>query len=710
MLLKTRAELVYAHNRVNERAHEACLRPGNFSDWMGTMDNPEVVTDDNPAESKQEAQDISVPETPATELSANEHSEQSSDQPLDANVADAGESHLEAQSSDVDLAMDTEVKPHAEDASAQQAEGTTQQAKAQGKATKAKKKRKKKKAGDGPAKVDVQSTAPFWPLIRSKKSRHAFSAGEIVAGKVTEIRDGALVVDLFGKATAFASQDEAKTPAELPPAAQSEPPAIEATEPATPETVPSEEPLEAIAQQDHTSVPGAASDAASDTVQELETVVDPVPPEGLPPHEQAKVGEIFRGRVSVVSESGHVALYNRVVDQAVSKALVTRAQTGHTTVPGLVFGYNRGGFDVLVYGLRAFCPARGMALKPIEKPEEFLGFVFDFRVAAAKEKHNDIVVSRRHILEKEAKERAKHVIETLHVGQSVTGKVAEIRDFGLFVDLGGLEGLLHASELSYDRSVTPKNVAKIGDDITVKVLKVLEPQHKKERYERVSLSLKALEPDPWDAHKDILKAGSIQKGKATKLMEFGAFIELAEHVEGLLHITELGDKLVHADQALKVGDEVDVVVERVDRKQRRISLSKLTPDEAKAMLEAQAQGETLLPLSKLKVGAHVPVRVTKSGRQGLDIHVVGVAGKKGRGFISSKDMGGASAQEKKDLFAVGAELEVKIIRIERNGLLKCSHRGYLNDEEKRAVKDYRKESSKQSLGTLGDILKAKLSS
>ncbi|HEY8427766.1 MAG TPA: S1 RNA-binding domain-containing protein, partial [Sandaracinaceae bacterium] len=427
-------------------------------------------------------------------------------------------------------------------------------------------------------------------------------------------------------------------------------------------------------------------------------------PEGVPPLE---VGAIFRGRVGAVAESGHIALVNELIDVKATRAYLRRAKEDRTRVPGLVFGYNRGGFDVLVYGMRAFCPVGGLTLEQVEDPEPLLGQWAQFHVQAAKSGAQGLVVSRRSILEKEARKRARALLKSLQPGQTVKGRVTQVRDFGIFVDIGGgVEGLVHQSELSWERGVKPEDVAKVGDEIEVQVLKVHERESKRERHDRVSLSIKALQPDPWKEALGDITEGVPRKGTVVRTAEFGAFVQLAPGVDGLLHITELGRDLKHADQAVKVGDEIHVVVERIDRKQRRISLSRLSPEDAEAFEKGELALDAAAP--RIKPGEHVKVRVTQVSPAGLHVQVENVIGKRGRGFIPNAEMGTPRGTDHRRQWPPGTEMDVAIIGTDRDGGLRCSRKRYLADEERRAVREYRKEVSKQGLGTFGDILRQKL--
>jgi small subunit ribosomal protein S1 len=432
------------------------------------------------------------------------------------------------------------------------------------------------------------------------------------------------------------------------------------------------------------------------------TLLDP-----LPELEAPQVGAIFRGRIGAVSESGHIVLVNRLVDKAGVRKALRAARDLHQRVQGVVYGYNRGGFDVLVGGVRAFCPASAMSLTPIEDPGALVGQRCEFSLPQDKGGKKSIIVSRRNILEKEARKKARERMATLEVGTRLKGKVLEVRDYGVLVDIDdGLDGLVHMSEVSWSRGVRPHDVAKVGDEVDVEVLKVQQAS-RKDRFGRVSLSMRACQPDPLEAAEGNIRPGMPIKGKVVRTTEFGAFIELEENVEGLLHISELGGsrELTHAKQAVTEGDEINVVVERIDRAQRRISLSRLTEADA-AAIEA-GEIEVGKAPRNLKQGSLVAVRVKRVDHTGVQVQVDGMLGKRGRGFIPSRELQDMR-DDKRQGVSQGDVIQVKVIGTERDGTLRCSIRARLLDDERKAVRDYRKESASQGLGTFGDLLKAKL--
>ncbi len=582
-------------------------------------------------------------------------------------------------------------------------------------------------AGQEPPKKRDTSNAPFARFFAQGGKRHAFAVGEVIAGRVSAVADGAISVDLFGKATAIAELNEPREipvePVKADPAAVAEAAATpvaeaqltEATAPGAGAVMTSggdeaatQSAIDAVMAEAEVAEAEAAEagDTSAGTVEATELPADPEP---LPVLEPPMIGQIFKGRIGAIAESGHIAILNRIIDVPAARARVERHRQERRRVLGLVYGFNRGGFDVLVEGLRAFCPVSGMALGEIEDPNAYIAKHVEFSLPPAKPgtRARDIIVSRRTILEKQQRKAARELVRSLQPGQRITGRVTQVRDFGVFVDIGGIEGLIHQSELSYNRSVRPEDVVKVGESLEVQVLNVsVEP--KKERRARVSLSIKSLQSDPWDEHRDAIAEGAVTTGKVITLTDFGAFIEVAPGIEGLLHITELGRDLKHASQALNEGDEVPVVIERADRKSRRISLSKLSAMELSEHQEGKT-AEGTAPKS-LRQGEIIKVKVEKVEPRGILVRVSGVVGRRGRGYLPAAETGTERGADLRKQFPMGTEIEVKIIGNDRDGGLRVSVKAMAVDEERKAIKDYRKAAAKQGFGTFGDLLRAKLDS
>ena len=257
-------------------------------------------------------------------------------------------------------------------------------------------------------------------------------------------------------------------------------------------------------------------------------------------------------------------------------------------VEGTVTGQNKGGFDVQVLGQRAFCPASQIDTRRRD-PAEYVGQRFRFNVTKIEGNGRNIVVSRRQLLEAEAAVLAESTWERLQVGATVQGTVTSLRDFGAFVDLGGVEGMIHVSELGYSRSAHPSEVLAVGQTVEAQVVKI-EPDPKTGQ-KRVGLSLRALATDPWTTVAEKFPTGTTVRGKVRKLEAFGAFVELAPGIDGLVHVSRMvtDRRISHARQAAEVGDEVEVTVLSVEPEQRRIALSMV--EGARREQAAVEQGE-----------------------------------------------------------------------------------------------------------------------
>ena len=230
----------------------------------------------------------------------------------------------------------------------------------------------------------------------------------------------------------------------------------------------------------------------------------------------------------------------------------------------------KGGFEVdLGYGVRGFCPFSKADVVRVEKPEDYLNtqgeFLIDRLYSSNKLK---IVLSRRGFLEQEINRRKKEFFEHTQIGDTVTGRVKSFTSFGAFIDLGGFDGLLHINDMSWGHVTRPKDYVKKGQEVTLKVIH-LDPEDQK-----INLSLKHFTPDPWIDFEEKYQVNDVVKGKVTKLTDFGAFVELEEGVEGLVHVSELSwvKRINHPKEVLSIGDDVDVMILSYDIQQGRVSL------------------------------------------------------------------------------------------------------------------------------------------
>lgn len=237
------------------------------------------------------------------------------------------------------------------------------------------------------------------------------------------------------------------------------------------------------------------------------------------------------------------------------------------TVKGTITNRVKGGFSVDI-GVPGFLPGSQADLRPIRNLDDMVGKEFDFKILKYNRKRSNIVLSRRAILESELKEKRSATLATIHEGKVVEGAVKNITEYGVFVDLGGVDGLLHITDISWGRVKHPSELFSIGDPITVKILN-LDLEN-----ERVSLGMKQLNEDPWTTASEKYAVGSRVTGRVVSLTDYGAFIELEEGIEGLIHVSEMSwtRKIRHPSKVVSVGEEVEAIVLDIKPESRRISL------------------------------------------------------------------------------------------------------------------------------------------
>ena len=237
-------------------------------------------------------------------------------------------------------------------------------------------------------------------------------------------------------------------------------------------------------------------------------------------------------------------------------------------VTGIISGKVKGGFTVDIGPVRAFLPGSLVDTRPIRDTTHLEGKDLEFKVIKLDAKRNNVVVSRRAVMEAESSAEREELLGKLEEGQIVTGVIKNLTDYGAFVDLGGIDGLLHITDMAWKRIKHPSEVVEVGQEVTVKVLKFDRDRN------RVSLGLKQLGEDPWMAIMSRYPKNSIVKARVTNLTDYGCFAEIAEGVEGLVHVSEMDhtNKNIHPSKVVQIGDEIDVMVLDVDEERRRISL------------------------------------------------------------------------------------------------------------------------------------------
>ncbi|MDU1702510.1 MAG: 30S ribosomal protein S1 [Streptococcus mitis] len=244
----------------------------------------------------------------------------------------------------------------------------------------------------------------------------------------------------------------------------------------------------------------------------------------------------------------------------------------------------KGGLSVEFEGVRGFIPASMLDTRFVRNTERFVGQEFDAKIKEVDAKENRFILSRREVVEATTAAARAEVFGKLAVGDVVTGKVARITSFGAFIDLGGVDGLVHLTELSHERNVSPKSVVTVGEEIEVKILDLNEEEG------RVSLSLKATTPGPWDGVEQKLAKGDVVEGTVKRLTDFGAFVEVLPGIDGLVHVSQISHKRIeNPKEALKVGQEVQVKVLEVNADAERVSLSIKALEERPAQEEGQKE-------------------------------------------------------------------------------------------------------------------------
>ena len=353
----------------------------------------------------------------------------------------------------------------------------------------------------------------------------------------------------------------------------------------------------------------------------------------------------------------------------------------------------KGGFEVSVGGVKAFCPFSQIDLKTMRGDGEYPGRTFAFKVLEYKEEGRTIVLSRRVLLEQENEARIEKLRESLTIGMDITANVKSIHNFGAFVDLGGIDALIPASEMSWDRSMTPSGLLSVGQKITAKIIS-LDWENK-----RFTLSLKATQPDPWASAAEKYPVDSRVSGPIVRLAPFGAFVRLDSGVEGLIHISNLGAgrRINHPKEVVEAGQLVEAYVLSVDQQNRKLSLS-LQPKVEPVKTVLPAVGE-ILDGTVEKV---MPYGIFLKMNNGLT------------GLIPNIETGTPSGTDLKRMFPPGTEMQVAVLDVDtENDKVRLSRKAVLEKAVQDEFNEYKEsvkspDESSGGLGNLGDIIKARL--
>ncbi len=492
---------------------------------------------------------------------------------------------------------------------------------------KSKRKRRKKKPGAADSPQDPQLQAEAGRAHNSKpqrsgppqRERPAFRVGEEVFGRVIDISDDAIVIDLSGKALAIFDRLE-------------------------------------------------------------------LSPENVP-----QVGDHFVANVHGDGSRGGMLVLTHNADRAeAAKAPTEAALTSGDPVLGLVTGVIKGGVEVDISGLRAFAPASHVDLRLGADLGHLVGKRFPFKVVKYAKNGREIVLSRRETLEQEAAAARRDALALLEPGSVVQAVVRSVVEWGVFVAIpsaGNVEGLIHITEASHDRSSRLSTQFKPGESVDVKVLRIDEKG-------KLWLSRKAASSDPWEKAAEQFAIGTRHKGRVARMQPFGAFIELTPGIDGLIRTGDLSLRRVNdPSEILNIGDEIDVVVVHLDPGQRKIAL------------HPSPQGDETEPPQKVAPHRTVRVAVVSAEPAGLVVRILGVTGGAARGFIPAGHTGTARGTDLRKEFPVDTVLEAKVIELDpRRGECKLSIRALKEDSEKAAYNEYRSKVARESkFGTFGDL-------
>ncbi len=477
--------------------------------------------------------------------------------------------------------------------------------------------------------------------------------------------------------------------------------------------------------------------------------------------------------VDVVVVQDGVRGGNLVVTRDPSRAergreLIAQAFNAGEPIEALVTGFNKGGLELDVSGVRGFCPSSQVDVR-IPNQHDLQALVLrrePFKVMQVVDGGREVVLSRRALRESSVREMAAEAIKNLKVGDRVTGRVVSVRDHGIFLDLGGVEGRIQLGEISHDRGARPQDIAKVGDELEALVLRIdiptpapaepaaaepaaaepagaeapaegaeaaasegaepaaaegaepaaeargpkgregrdrdrdrkkARPTRLPEGTPRVELSRRAIEPDPWAEVNKKYRIGSLHRGKVARMQPFGAFIELERGVDGLMHVSEIGDKRInHPNEVLKEGQEVFVRVTKIDKGQRRIALSMVPEGVTEEDLKGSVQP---------RVGLVTMAKIVEHDAIGVWAQLHNTVGKLGRGLIPPPESAQPRGTDLKKAIPVGSDVKVKVIELDR-GRLKLSIRAAHQDEERQAYRAYQAHANTTTVGTsLADKLK-----
>lgn len=410
---------------------------------------------------------------------------------------------------------------------------------------------------------------------------------------------------------------------------------------------------------------------------------------------RVKVGDEVEARV-VRTRGGTVVLSKGLGRGNAGADALAEAHESRIPVEGKVVGTNKGGFEIELLGTRGFCPFSQIDLGPSE-PETHMGQTYRFLVTRLSER--DIVLSRSELLREEREQRTRELIENLAADDTYEGRVTRVEKYGAFVDIGGVEGLVHVSELGWSRVEDPESVIAVGDRVHVKVLGIENPDDPRAR--RIRLSMKALAEDPWIVAVRDWAPGLVVHGTVARLERFGAFIELAPGIDGLAHISELapGRRLSHANQALEIGEQVEVEIQELDPLKRQIRLT----------LRGRGDNPWESAARDYPPGTAVQGEVVNATNFGFFLRLPSGI----EALLPLSQLADGEDRTARARYHAGAQIEARVLEVDTaRGRMTLTRREDASLDQG-SFRDWQKtknrEESSGGFGTLGDLLKAKLS-
>jgi small subunit ribosomal protein S1 len=384
-----------------------------------------------------------------------------------------------------------------------------------------------------------------------------------------------------------------------------------------------------------------------------------------------KIGDILD--LFVVDDKDQILLAPSMrAEPAAALHQLREAQRAGMPVSGRVTGMNAGGLEVDIAGQRGFCPVSQIEAGYCADPSAFVGRTLEFLVTELAEGGKRLVVSRKALLHREEEEKRRRLLAALAPGQEIDGTVARVEPFGAFVDLGGVDGLIHVSEIAHGRIDHPRDILSQGQKVRVKVLDIKEGAGGRAR---ISLSMKASQPDPWHEVPGRYAPGSIVTGTVARLADFGAFVTLSPGVDGLVHVSEIGLRPVaHPREALEVGAQVQARILSVEADRRRISLSirDVLAAEAGEAPRGQAGAGTAAAEAKApKAGDVADAWVAGIKPYGLFVDLP-VYGHRARALVPAEETGERRGTDLTKRYRVGDQVRVEIVEVDPGGRIRAS--------------------------------------